>query len=108
MLSALRPRLASRCRSPLCLLAPIAVLAALLAAGCGEGVPEDAAANVDGDIVKRSEFDHWLGAAARSQAAQPGAPPTQVVVPDPPRFTKCIAARSKPQGKDAPKLNPQQ
>jgi len=108
MLSALRPRLASRCRSPLCLLAPIAVLAALLAAGCGEGVPEDAVANVDGDIVKRSEFDHWLGAAARSQAAQPGAPPTQVVVPDPPRFEKCIAARTRPRGRNAPRLNAEQ
>jgi foldase protein PrsA len=105
----LRQRLAlPRRRSPLRLLAPIALLIALVAAGCGDSVPKDAVANVDGDIIKKSQFDHWLNAAARSQSAQPGASPSDVVVPDPPQFTKCIAARTKPQGKDAPKLNAQQ
>jgi foldase protein PrsA len=90
------------------LLVPLATLPVLAAAGCGGDVPRDAVANVDSNIVKKSEFDHWLGAAARSQSAQPGASPSQVVIPDPPQFTKCLAARTKPQGKNAPKVSPAQ
>jgi foldase protein PrsA len=103
------PTSSTRARRPL----PLAVLAALLAlglavvAGCGDSVPRDAVANVDGEIITKKRFDHWLQAAARSQgAAQPGTP---VAVPDPPRFDRCAAEKVRqPQGRGAPKLNPQQ
>jgi foldase protein PrsA len=97
----------TRGRRPL-LLAVLAILPVLLAAGCGDTVPRDAVANVDGEIITKKQFDHWLQAAARSQGAQPGAP-AQVAVPDPPRFDRCAAAKVRqPQGRGAPKLNEQQ
>ena len=111
MLTELRQRLAAalRRRAAFLLLAPAALLAVAFS-GCGESVPSDAVANVDGDVVEKKEFNHWLDAAARSQQAQPGAPPTQVALPDPPEFKKCAAARIKqPQSTPGtPKLNPQQ
>jgi foldase protein PrsA len=81
----------------LCAVAAVAAVAV----GCG-GVPGNAVAQVDGNPISKAEFNHWMTVAAKS-SGQPNA-----VVPDPPNFTKCIAARTKPQGKNAPKLNPQQ
>jgi foldase protein PrsA len=99
----LRHRLAAVRFQALGLALPVFLLAV---AGCGDAVPQNAVANVNGDIIDKKEFDRWLGAAARSQSAQPGAPPTQVVIPDPPAFRKCAAERLKqPQGRGAPKLN---
>jgi len=64
------------------------VLAAVLAA-CG-GIPGNAVVRVDDSVIKRSTFDHWMRvAAASSQPPGQGA----VAVPDPPSFTKCVAAR---------------
>ncbi|HZC13961.1 MAG TPA: hypothetical protein VE270_08070, partial [Thermoleophilaceae bacterium] len=91
------------------LLVPAAlVLLTLGATGCGGSVPAGAVANVDGEVIEKREFDRWLNAAARSQQAQPGAP-TQVVLPDPPEFRKCAAARIRqPAPKGTPKPNEQQ
>jgi len=81
-----------------------ALLAALAFAGCGNSVPSDSVANVDGEVIDKQEFEHWLGAAARSQQAQPGAAPMQVALPDPPDFRKCAAAKLKqPQPPGTPK-----
>jgi foldase protein PrsA len=103
MPKSLRHRIAAAHSRALGLALSVALLGV---AGCGDAVPQNAVANVDGDIVKKSEFDHWLGAAAKGQSAQPGARPTRVVIPDPPEFRKCAAARLKqPQGRGAPKLN---
>ncbi|CAA9484952.1 MAG: hypothetical protein AVDCRST_MAG45-390 [uncultured Solirubrobacterales bacterium] len=83
-----------------------ALLAALALAGCGNSVPSDGVANVDGEVIERQEFDHWLSAAALSQQAQPGAAPMQVALPDPPEFRKCAAAKLKqPQPPGTPKAN---
>jgi foldase protein PrsA len=52
-------------------------------------------------VITKSTFDHWVGVAARSSQA-PGAPRTAVVAPDPPKFSKCIAAKQAQQAKPAP------
>jgi foldase protein PrsA len=66
------------------------VLPAVIAAGCGSGVPGDSVADVAGNPITIQAFNHWMFVAAKSQAAQsPGAP---VIVPnDPPDFKHCIA-----------------
>jgi foldase protein PrsA len=82
-------------------LASCAVLAvAALVAACG-GVPGNAVATVDGKSIDKSQFDHWMEVAAKS-SGQPGA-----VVPDPPDYTKCVAAKRKATpkpGKGQPKV----
>jgi foldase protein PrsA len=91
-------------------LAPLAALAAVLAvalAGCGSNdVPSDAVAKVGDTSIKKTDFDHWLTAAARQQAQSTGQKPGAVVVPDPPDFTKCAAAKAQqkvPKGVPKPK-----
>ena len=83
----IRARVAQPLRS---LLAPGAffVLSALVA-GCGNGVPGNAVARVDDEVIKRDQYNHWVTVAARS--SQPPGAGGAVVIPDPPRFTKCVA-----------------
>ena len=38
---------------------------AVLVAGCG-GVPGNAVAEVDGNAIEKSAYDHWINVAARS------------------------------------------
>lgn len=64
----------------LCLVGAVGV------AGCG-GAPPDVVATVDGEPIRKAEFDHWLGVFARSSAAP------DAVVPDPPAFERCVAAK---------------
>ena len=83
----------------------LALAAALpvLVAGCGDDVPSGAVAKVDDTVIKKEEFDHWLQAAAQGQ--QPPGTGGEVVVPDPPDFTDCIAAKKEqptPQGTKKP------
>ena len=79
------------------LLALLAAGLALVAlTGCGNSVPKGAVAKVGDTAISKPMFDHWLAAAARQQASgQPGQPPGQTVVPDPPNFTNCIAAKER-------------
>ncbi len=75
---------------------------AIAVSGCGDDVPPNAVATVDGTPIKKAEFNHWLKAAAGSQA-QPGG--GAAAVPDAPKFTKCIAtkrAAQAPQGASKP------
>ena len=68
-------------------LASCAILAlAGAVAACG-GVPGDAVATVDGKPIQKSQFDHWMGIAAKSSGT------ANAAVPDPPNYTKCIAAK---------------
>ncbi len=87
------------------MLAAGAAMAAAVA-GCGNSVPKGAVAKVGDTQITKAEYDHWLAAAARQQASgQPGQPPGQVVVPDPPNFTRCIASKEKlpvPKGASKP------
>jgi foldase protein PrsA len=65
------------------------VLAAGLAA-CGGGVPGNSVADMAGNPISTTAFNHWMYVAEKGNAAQsPGAP---VIVPtDPPGFKGCIA-----------------
>jgi foldase protein PrsA len=80
-----------------------AVLFALIGlAACG-GLPGDAVVSVDGKSITKDTFNHWMGVASASSATTSGAKPT---IPDPPKYTACIAAAkaaSKPaKGQSAP------
>src|SRR5438067_7358360 len=79
---------------------PIAAAAAVLA-GCGSGLPGNGVAKVGSTVITKDQFNHWLNAAAHGSAT-PGSKP---VVPDPPNFTKCVAAQAKqpvPKGSKKP------
>jgi len=76
--------------------------ALIVATGCGSDVPTNSVAKIgdDGQIEKK-DFEHWLKAAASSQA--PPVPGQEISVPDPPNFEKCVAAAKKqPQPEGAP------
>jgi foldase protein PrsA len=89
------------------LLALGAVLAvAVVAVGCGGGVPGNAVAQVEeAGTVTKSQFDHWLRVAAKG--SQPQGTGGQPQLPDPPDFKRCIANQRKtlpkpPKGQKAP------
>ena len=66
-------------------------LSALAVSACGNDVPTGAVAKVGDDTISQDEFDKWLKTAAMGQGAQGGA----AAVPDPPDYTKCVAAKKK-------------
>jgi foldase protein PrsA len=84
----------------------VAGLSIFAATGCGDDVPSGAVAKVGDESIPRSEFNHWLTAAARQQAqGQPGQAADAVVVPDPPTFARCVQSKQKqkqPQGAQPP------
>jgi foldase protein PrsA len=67
------------------------LVAAVLIAGCGSGVPSNGVARIGDAVITKEQFNHWLGAAAHGSSA----PGSSVVVPDPPDFTKCVANQAK-------------
>jgi foldase protein PrsA len=80
----------------------LAGLCTVAATGCGSAdVPSDAVARVGDTVITKQQFDHWYESAAKSQAQQGGTP----VPPDPPNYTKCVAAlkEAQPKGSEAPK-----
>jgi foldase protein PrsA len=94
-------------------LRPLSLLAALAAvilviAGCGGGdVPSDSVATVGDAKITKEQYNHWLAATIKQQAQSTGQKPTAVVIPDPPDFTKCVAAKAKqPVPKGVPKPDP--
>ena len=79
--------------------------AALVASGCGDDVPSDSVAKVGDAKITKAQYNHWLLASVKQQAQSTGQAPDKVVVPDPPDFTKCIAAKKKqplPPGSQKP------
>jgi foldase protein PrsA len=79
-----------------------AVLFALVGLSACGGIPGNAVVSVDGKSITKTTYAHWLGvaAASTSQGAKP-------VIPQPPKFTACIAhlAASAPKpakGQKAP------
>jgi foldase protein PrsA len=75
-------------------LAALAAPAALVA-GCG-GVPGNAVAEVDGQAIEKSSYDHWVNVAARSSGQGATA-----AVPKPPDFAECVATKRKTTPKPA-------
>ena len=76
-------------------------LCAFVFSACGNDVPTGAVAKVGDDTISQDEFDKWLKTAAMGQGAQGGT----TTAPDPPDFTKCVAAKQKapaPQGQPKP------
>jgi foldase protein PrsA len=63
---------------------------AAVIAGCGNDLPPGAVAKVGGTTITQDEFDKWLSTAVKGQA-QGGT----AAVPDPPSYTKCVAAKKK-------------
>src|SRR5437763_5544396 len=92
---------------PLVLLAALAATV-LVIAGCGgSDVPSDSVAKVGDSKITKAQFEHWFAATARQQAQSTGQTPAQVVLPDPPNFTKCVAAKQKqPVPRGVPKPDP--
>src|SRR4051812_21943105 len=95
------------------LLRPLSLLAALAAVllvitGCGgDDVPSDSVAKVGDAKITKEQFNHWFTASVKQQAQSTGAKPEDVVNPDPPNFTKCVAAKQKaPVPKGVPKPDP--
>jgi foldase protein PrsA len=85
-------------KSSLALVAAALGLAAF--AGCGNDLPSGAVAQVGDSTISKDEFEKWLKTAARGNA-QAGT----AVAPDPPEFTKCVAAKQKtpvPKGQKKP------
>jgi foldase protein PrsA len=74
---------AVRLLTALCALA----LTAALVAGCG-GVPGNAVAQVDGQNIPKTDFDHWAAVVSKSGGQN-------AAVPDPPDYVKCVAAKRK-------------
>jgi foldase protein PrsA len=72
----------------------------IVACGGSDSVPSGAVATVGDDEITQEEFDKWLKTAVSGQA-QGG----EAVVPDPPQFTKCVAAKKDapvPKGQEKP------
>jgi foldase protein PrsA len=92
---------------PLIFLTALAALV-LAIAGCGgSDVPSDSVAKVGDAKITKAQFDHWFQAAAKQQAQSTGQQAATAVVPDPPNYTKCIAAKAKaPVPKGVPKPDP--
>src|SRR3954453_5127985 len=79
----------------------IAVPAVALTA-CGNSVPGNSVASVDGNGITKAQFNHWMQVAAiSSQGALPGQQKTAAQVPDAPNFTKCIAQKQATAPKPA-------
>jgi foldase protein PrsA len=68
----------------------VATLGVAAFAGCGNDVPAGAVAKVGDATITQDEFEKWLNTAAKG-SAQGGT----AVAPDPPEFTKCVAAKQK-------------
>jgi foldase protein PrsA len=87
------------------LVAGALLLLAIAVASCGGGgVPQNGVAVVGNEVITKKEFNHWMDAAAKGQAAQ--APGGAAAAPDAPGFQKCIAAKKKvpvPKGTPQPK-----
>jgi foldase protein PrsA len=80
--------------------AAVLTLGAAAAFGCGsdDSLSSGAVAKVGDEEISQEEFDKWLKTAVSGQAQ--GA---ETVVPDPPDFTKCVAAKKEaplPKGQE--------
>ncbi|HWI08038.1 MAG TPA: peptidyl-prolyl cis-trans isomerase [Solirubrobacteraceae bacterium] len=72
-------------------------------AACGDSVPGNSVASVDGDNITREQFTHWLGIAASTSQPQG----SDKVAYNPPQYTACVANKKKNAPKPA-KGQPQQ
>jgi foldase protein PrsA len=66
-------------------------------AACGDSVPSNAVASIDGDNISTTEFRKWLGIAASTSQPQGAAR----VAYTPPDYASCVAAKKKSAPKPA-------
>jgi foldase protein PrsA len=76
------------------------LLAGSTLAACG-GIPGDAVVAVNGKGITKTTFGHWLSVAAASSSPTTGATAAKPVVPDPPKYDKCVAHLQATQPKPA-------
>jgi foldase protein PrsA len=69
----------------------LVAVASLAVTACGNDVPTGAVAKVGDDTITQDDFDKWLTTASMGQGAEGGA----TAAPDPPDYTKCVAAKQK-------------
>src|ERR1700680_2309134 len=73
-----------------CISALRAVLFAFIGLSACGAIPGNAVVQVGGNPITKTTFSHWMSvAAASSTQTTPGAP--KPVLPDPPKYTACIA-----------------
>jgi len=72
-------------------------------AACGDSVPGNSVASIDGETITRADFGHWLGIAASTSQPQGSAKVTY----SPPAYAACVANKRKTAPKPA-KGQPQQ
>jgi foldase protein PrsA len=65
------------------------LFALALISGCG-GIPGNAVVTVDGKPITKATFGHWMGIAALASGATAEGK-SKPAVPEPPRYTACIA-----------------
>ena len=87
-----------RFRSLSLLVALLAVAAPIFVSGCGGGggggkaSSSETVVNVAGDVISLATLEHWSHIqAVISHESIPRRPPPKGLVPDPPKFTDCIA-----------------
>src|SRR5262245_4738964 len=83
----------------LCALVSTSAVAVAIS-GCGNDIPAGGVAKVGDTVIRKADFDKWLGTATAG-AAQSG----QAASYDPPDYTKCVAAKQKqpvPKGAKKP------
>ncbi len=68
-----------------------AVLFAVMGLSACGGIAGDAVVQVNGNPITKSTFAHWMSVAAASTAPATGATPPKPVLPEPPKYTACIA-----------------
>jgi foldase protein PrsA len=71
--------------------APGAVFVALLGLSACGGVPGNAVVQVGGTPITKATFAHWMAVAAASSAVSAGTTGSKPPVPEPPKYTACIA-----------------
>ena len=67
---------------------------------CG-GIPGDAVSQVDGTAITKATFAHWMGVAAAATATTAEGAAPKPVIPEPPKYTACIAHLEATQAKAA-------
>lgn len=91
----------SKLSGQLAALGAVAITGLTLSA-CGGGIPGNAVVSVNGTPITTDTFNHWMSVAASSSSpAAAGSTAPKPVVPDPPKYTACVAHLEATQPKPA-------
>jgi foldase protein PrsA len=78
-----------------------AVLFAVVGLSACGGIPGDAVVQVDGKPITKNTFNHWMGVAGAATASTSEGAASKPVIPEPPKYTACIAHLEATQPKPA-------